>query len=230
MAVPDASASRQPRAPHDATTAVGLDDDVADVAGVPGRPVEQLAVDDDPTADAGRHGERAERRQALGRAEPTLGQRQGLGVEIAVHRELEHLAQVLAQRERPPGRDVHRRHGRALALDRSGATDADRRDDDAVVLLDLLELLAHDPDERGEVRLRTDVALDRHERAVEQFAPQRHQPGRELRAADVDGEDHVTRWVHGARTISPSPLKVQSELADEDAPYSLVSRWSGVRS
>ena len=142
--------------------------------------------------------------QALGGPEPALGQRQGLGVEIAVHRELEHLAQVLAQRERPPRRDAHRRHGHAVALDRPGAADPDRRDDDAVVLLDLLELLAHDPDERGEVRLRSDIGLDRHERAVEQFASQRHQPSRELRAADVDGEDHVTGWVHGARTISPS--------------------------
>ena len=51
-----------------------------------------------------------------------------------------------------------------------GAPDSDRRDDDTVVLLDLFELLAHDPDERCEVRLRTDVALDGHERAVEQFA------------------------------------------------------------
>ena len=117
---------------------------------------------------------------------------------------LEHLAQVLAEGERPPGRDAHRRHGHALALDGSGATDPDRRDHDTVVFLDLLELLAHDPDERREVRLRTDIALDGHERAVEQFASEGHQPGRELRAADVDGEDHVTGWVHGARTISPS--------------------------
>ena len=34
MAVPDASASRQPRAPHPHAVAVGLDDHVADVAGV----------------------------------------------------------------------------------------------------------------------------------------------------------------------------------------------------
>ena len=95
-----------------------------------------------------------------------------------------------------------------------------------MVLLDLFELLAHDPDERGEVRLRTDVALDGHERAVEQFAAERHQPGRELRAADVDGEDHVTGWVHGASNDISEPLKVESGPADEDAPYSLVSRWS----
>ena len=80
------------------------------------------------------------------------------------------------------------------------------------MLLDLLELLAHDPDERREVRLRTDIALDGHERAVEQFAAQRHQSGRELRAADVDGEDHVTRWVHGARTISPKRSRFTGSL------------------
>ena len=174
--------------------------------------------------------ERAERRQALRRAEPTLGQGQGLGVEVAVHRELEHLAQVLAQRERPPRRDAHRGDGHALAVDGSGAPDPDRRDDDTVVLLDLVELLAHDPDERREVRLRTDVTLDRHERAVEQLAAHRHQPGRELRAADVDGEDHVTGWVHGRANDIPGSLKVRPEPADEVAPYSLESRWSGVRS
>ena len=79
-----------------------------------------------------------------------------------------------------------------------------------MVLLDLFELLSHDPGERREVRLRTDVALDRHERAVEQLAPHRHQPRRELRAADVDGEDHVTGWVHGAANDIPGALKVES--------------------
>ena len=52
---PDASASRQPCAPQPHTRAVGLDDDVADVAGVAGGAVEQAAVEHDPAADAGRH-------------------------------------------------------------------------------------------------------------------------------------------------------------------------------
>ena len=55
IAVPDASASRQPRAPHAALVAVGLDDDVADVPGVAAAAVEQPAVGDDAAADAGRH-------------------------------------------------------------------------------------------------------------------------------------------------------------------------------
>ena len=42
-----------------AAPAVGLDDDVADVAGVGRRPVEQLAVEHDAAADAGRHGQHA---------------------------------------------------------------------------------------------------------------------------------------------------------------------------
>jgi hypothetical protein len=115
---------------------------------------------------------------------------------------------VLAQGKRPPRGDAHRRHGRALALDGAGAADPDRGDDDAVVLLDLLELLAHDPHERCVVRLRPDIALDRHERTIQKFTAQRHESSRELGTADVDGEDHVTRWVHGARTISPVALKV----------------------
>ena len=59
IARPDASASRQPAGAAPAAPAVGLDDDVADVAGVGRRPVEQLAVEDDPAADAGRHRQHA---------------------------------------------------------------------------------------------------------------------------------------------------------------------------
>ena len=55
MAVPDASASRQPCGAAGARPAVGLDDHVADVAGVAVGAVEQPAVEHDPAADAGRH-------------------------------------------------------------------------------------------------------------------------------------------------------------------------------
>ena len=75
IAVPDASASRQPRAPQPHGAAVGLDDHVADVAGVAVGAVEQPAVEDDAAADAGRHDHRevvahagARRRSTLRRA------------------------------------------------------------------------------------------------------------------------------------------------------------------
>ena len=55
MAVPDASASRQPRRAARAQAAVGLDDHVADVAGVAAGAVEQPAVEHDAAADAGGH-------------------------------------------------------------------------------------------------------------------------------------------------------------------------------
>ena len=42
------------------------------------------------------------------------------------------------------------------------------------------------------MRLRADVLVDEHDGAVEQLAARRDQPGGELRAADVDRQDH--RW------------------------------------
>ena len=85
-----------------------LDDDVADVTGVAGRPVEQLAVDHEAATDAGRHGHGAEARHVAGGAEPPLRQRQRLGIEISVHRKTGQVAKVLAQGKRPPRRDVDR--------------------------------------------------------------------------------------------------------------------------
>ena len=54
IAVPLASGSRQPRAPGTGAT-IGLDDDVADVAGVAVFTVEEAAVQHDAAADAGGH-------------------------------------------------------------------------------------------------------------------------------------------------------------------------------
>ena len=75
IAVPDASASRQPRAPQPHSCAVGFDDHVTDVARVAGGAVEQPAVEHDAAADAGRHdhpdvvvARRAPRRPSLRRA------------------------------------------------------------------------------------------------------------------------------------------------------------------
>ena len=65
---------------------VGFDDDVADVSGVARGAVEQLAVQDDTTADSGGHHHRKEVRLALSRTEPTLGHRQRLRIEVAEHR------------------------------------------------------------------------------------------------------------------------------------------------
>ena len=82
MAVPDASASRQPRPPHGARPAVGLDDDVADVAGVAVGAVEQPAVEHDAAAHAGGHDHGDEVAHAPGRAAPALAEGERLGVVV----------------------------------------------------------------------------------------------------------------------------------------------------
>ena len=113
IAVPDASASRQPRRAARARPAVGLDDDVADVAGVARRPVEQPAVDHDPAAHARRHDHGEVVARAAGRARPTprpgasalasLSTNTGSPVSPASRARSGKLA---------PGGDVQRRHRR----------------------------------------------------------------------------------------------------------------------
>ena len=74
-------------APARAQAAVGLDDHVADVAGVAVGAVEQPAVEHDAAADAGRHDHGEEVRHARGGAAPALAERQRLGVVVDVHRQ-----------------------------------------------------------------------------------------------------------------------------------------------
>ena len=108
MAVPEASASRHPRAPHAADGAVGLDDDVADVAGVAVGAVEQPTVEDDPAPDAGRHHHGQVVPMPSGRAEPALPEGQGLGVVVDGGGQAGVGGQPLEEREALPGLDVHR--------------------------------------------------------------------------------------------------------------------------
>ena len=110
-----------------APPAVGVDDDVADVAGVGRRAVEQLAVEHDAAADRRRHGDHAVVVVTLGRAHPALGQRQRLAVEVAVHPLGRQLAQPLAERELAPRREVDGRHRLAVGRDRARRTRRRRR-------------------------------------------------------------------------------------------------------
>lgn len=59
------------------------------------------------------------------------------------------------------------------------------------------ELFADDAGQRREVRLRADVGVDRHPGPVQHLATLGDEAGLELRAADVDGTDHTTRFVPG---------------------------------
>ena len=177
--------------PATASAAVGLDDHVPQVPGVGGGPVEQLAVEDDPPADAGRDRQHAVVVVALGGALPPLGERQRLAVEVAVDAGAGQLLEPGAQRELPPRRDVDGRDGRAVAGDRPGRPDPDAGDAH-LVALGGVELLLDDPGQRLEVGLRPDVLVDQDDGAVEQVAAHRDEAGGELGAADVDGEHG--RW------------------------------------
>ncbi len=87
---------------------VGFDDDVADVAGVAGRAVEQATVDDDPPADSRRH----DHADVIGLPrrgpEPSLGDGKRLGVVVHHGVEAGVLGDAAPQRELAPLGDVER--------------------------------------------------------------------------------------------------------------------------
>ena len=104
------------------------------------------------------------------------------------------LAQVLAQLEPPPRRHAHRRDRLAVALDRSGAPDADRPHPHVVLVARPVALLGR--------RCRASVAKcdcgptsgsTSAAAAIEQLAAERHDAGREAATFDRDREDRVTR-------------------------------------
>ena len=154
------------------------------------RAIEQLAVEDDAPADSGRHDDHAVVVVPLGRPHPALGERQRLAVEIAVHT----IGGRFRSRYRkewklPPRRDRCGRHGFAVGGDRTGASDSDGGDA-KIVAIGELHLLLDDRGEIVEVRFRPDVRLDGCQRAVDELALGRDQPGFELcSTADVDRQD-----------------------------------------
>ena len=87
---------------------VWLDDHVSDVPGVSGGTVEKLAIDHDAAADTSGDHHRHEVATTLGCANPTLGKRQSLRIEIAIHRKQGHLLKALPKREVAPHPNVER--------------------------------------------------------------------------------------------------------------------------
>ena len=79
---------------------VGLDDHVADVAGVAVGAVEQAAVEHDAAADAGRHDHPDVVARARRRADPTLAERERLGVVVDERRQAGVRGEPRPQRER----------------------------------------------------------------------------------------------------------------------------------
>ena len=127
IAVPDASASTQPRAPQPQTRAVGFDDDVADVAGVAVGAVEQAAVE---RRCRRRRPSTRPSRCSCARPRPRRSSPRRARAPWRRCRSTPGSPRVLgepgAQREVAPRRDVERRDGFAAARHRTAASDADR--------------------------------------------------------------------------------------------------------
>ncbi len=182
-----------------ASPTVGLDDDVPDVAGVARSAVEQLAIEHDPPSDTCGHDHRQEVLLALCGAEPTLGEGQRLGVEVAVDRQAGGLLHPLAQREAAPRGDVQRRHLLGVHGERAGAADADDDRVALVVAAGPLQLRLDHHVERLVQRFGVEVVVHRGLFTVDQLALHGHQADGHLRAADVDDDGDVARCGHRAQ-------------------------------
>ena len=73
---------------------------MSDVTGVTRLSVEQLAVDDESAADAGRDDHREIRALVARRTEGAFGEREGAGVTVDEHVETERVTQSTSKRER----------------------------------------------------------------------------------------------------------------------------------
>ena len=177
---------------------VGYDDDVTDVAGVSEPAVEQSPVEHDPAPDAGRHHHRQVVTSARRRTDPSLPERQRLGVVVDEGRQPGQLGQPRRERKGPPRLDVERRHLVAARAHRPAAPDA--ADDEAVAAgvrrstpLDHSARSA----QRSSAASRAGLAAPspprvgrsgRLHRPSHQGTVRGDQPGRDLGAADVDGQ------------------------------------------
>ena len=105
-----------------AAPSVGFDDDVADVAGVAGRPVDEVAVEDEPAVDAASTPTIVQK--LWGPAPPRASPRPG---PVALASRSPNTGSPVSSRRcwrswnAPPRRHARRRDGLAVALDRSGA-------------------------------------------------------------------------------------------------------------
>ena len=118
-------ASRQPRVAAGAGAAVGLDLDVADVAGAARHTAVDLAADDDAAADAGADLDAEEVAHGAGDARVLLPHRHQVHVVVDHDGAAEFLAERLADREAVPAGHDRRRDRHALGeADRTRYADA----------------------------------------------------------------------------------------------------------
>ena len=182
IAEPDASASRQPRAPHAALVAVGLDDHVADVARRCRR--RRRAAGRRARCRRRRRSTRPSRcsRARPRRADPTFAERERLGVVVDPHGQPGVRGQARPQRERAPRGDVERRHVLAAGVHRAAAAHADR---DRAGRVEPVDEIGHASRRARRRRHRAASARRHATRACRRRARSR----RELGAADVDRND-----------------------------------------
>ena len=202
IAVPDASASTQPRAPHPHSCPSGSTMTWPMWPALPVGAVEQPAVEHDAAADAGRHDHADVVAHAARRAEPAFAERERLGVVVDEHRQ----ARV---RSASRARNGKSRHAGMLSGDtcspprvhRSAAADADR---DGVVEVECVRASATSAANSASASSPSGVGTCVRSRIVAVVA---HDGRGELGAADVDGKDaHNFRSRRLRRRAARAPL------------------------
>ncbi len=194
-----------------ARATLGLDDDVPEVAGVAQPSVEQPSAAHQPAADTRAHHDPDEVAHAHRGTAPGLAERERLGVVVDDHGELGELLHLGGQREALPGGDVQWRDLATVGIHRAPATHAAA---DRVV-----RCRGEHPQHEARQR-RPHVARRRGDAiAHEHRARLVDDPGRQLRAADVDREvaaGHVTDRNRSNAVRSPRKAAVERR-PDDDA-------------
>jgi hypothetical protein len=143
-----------------------------------------VTVEHDPATDARGHDHRDEVALALGGADPSFAQGQRLGVVVDVDRQVGQRDEPIPERERPPARDVERRHHLPVQRHRPTAPDTDDLRRPPLGLRQQVEKMNHGrPDGLG-----IGVLRRRELRPDEDHAALVDHRGRHLRAANVDRE------------------------------------------
>jgi len=177
--------------PTGTTSATRFDDDVADVARVASLAVEQSAVQDDATADPGRHDHREKTVMATRGALPPFAERERLCIAVAEHGQTGEITQPLGERKVPPAQDVERRNGFGIGCARSGGPHPDSDRHGTVLAARPNEHLGHQPTqvaEQGLVGLRGVHATTC---SVDHRSIGGDETGSDLRSTNVDCNDDV---------------------------------------
>ena len=111
-----------------AAAALGVDGRVADLARHVRRAVVQLAVEDDPAADAGADRDADGVPRAARRADPPLAEHRAVGVVVERGGQAQPVVDDLPERQVHPAEVGREQHDAALGVERAGRADADAED------------------------------------------------------------------------------------------------------